>query len=158
MDILFIDACPRAQSRTRRLAEKVIACMNGEVTMLKLSEARLPDINEEAAAKRAADSRSSDFTDSVYDYAKQFASADAIVIAAPFWDLSFPAILKKYIEAITVSGITFKYSEEGIPVGKCRAGKLFYVTTAGGPIFNDEFGYGYIKTLAQGMYGISGCQ
>ena len=28
------------------------------------------------------------------------------------------------------------------------------MTTAGGPIFSDEFGYGYVKALAQGFYGI----
>lgn len=33
-----------------------------------------------------------------FRYAHRFAAADKIVIAAPFWDLSFPALLKVYIE------------------------------------------------------------
>ena len=45
-------------------------------------------------------------------YAKQFAGADTIVIAAPFWDLSFPAILKTYIENIYVTGIVSRYSKK----------------------------------------------
>jgi FMN-dependent NADH-azoreductase len=53
-----------------------------------------------------------------------------------------------------VVGITFAYTEEGVPVGLCRAKRLYYVTTAGGTIFSGEFGYGYIRTLTQGMYGI----
>ena len=85
-------------------------------------------------------------------YAKQFASADEIVIAAPFWDLSFPALLKIYLEQITVAGITFQYAN-GRPVGLCKAKKLTYITTSGGPIF-DDFGYAYVKTLAQKFYGI----
>ena len=51
-------------------------------------------------------------------------------------------------------GITFKYSPEGIPIGLCKAKKLIYVTTAGGPIISDELGFGYVKALAENFYGI----
>jgi FMN-dependent NADH-azoreductase len=85
-------------------------------------------------------------------YARQFAQAEEIVIAAPFWDLAFPAKLKIYLEQITVAGITFQYVD-GRPRGLCRAKKLTYITTSGGPIF-DDFGYAYVKTLAQKFYGI----
>lgn len=77
------------------------------------------------------------------------------MVAAPYWDMSFPAILKAYFEQINVIGVTFKYSDKGIPVGLCRAKRLTYVTTAGGPIFSDEYGFGYVKALAQGFYGIN---
>ena len=36
-----------------------------------------------------------------------------IVIAAPYWDLSFPAVLKTYLEQINVLGVTFDYSDDG---------------------------------------------
>ena len=39
-----------------------------------------------------------------FRYAHQFKNADRIVIAAPFWDLSFPALLKVYIENVSVQG------------------------------------------------------
>ncbi|MBQ9613196.1 MAG: ACP phosphodiesterase, partial [Lachnospiraceae bacterium] len=45
-------------------------------------------------------------------------------------------------------------SEEGVPIGLCRADKLFYVTTAGGYYVPEEFGFGYVKALAQNYYGI----
>lgn len=48
----------------------------------------------------------------MFKYAHEFANADLIVIAAPFWDLSIPALLKVYIENIAVDGITFEYSLE----------------------------------------------
>ena len=85
--------------------------------------------------------------------AKQFAAADTIVIAAPYWDLAFPAKVRAYLEEISVSGITFRYGENGIPQGLCKAKKLIYVTTAGGPIIQN-FGFEYVKALAQGFYGI----
>ena len=85
---------------------------------------------------------------------RQFAAADEIVIAAPYWDLSFPATLKQYLELVNAVGITFKYSPEGIPQGQCRACRIWYVMTAGGHYVPEEFGYGYVKVLAQGYYGI----
>ena len=69
-------------------------------------------------------------------------------------DLSFPAMLKQYLELINVVGVTFKYSKEVVPLGRCRAESLFYVTTAGGQYVPEEFGFGYVKALAQNFYGI----
>jgi FMN-dependent NADH-azoreductase len=90
----------------------------------------------------------------MFAFARQFAEADTIVIAAPYWDLSFPAALKQYLEMVNVVGVTFDYSKEGIPVGLCRARRLFYVTTAGGEFVPEAFGFGYVKALAQNFYGI----
>ena len=33
--------------------------------------------------------------------------------------------------------------------------KIIYITTAGGPIISDDFGFGYIKSLAENFYGIN---
>ena len=93
----------------------------------------------------------------MFSNAKDFASSDIIVSAAPYWDLSFPAVVKNYLEKITVNGLTFAYGENGIPHGLCKAKKLIYVTTAGGPIFYN-FGFEYVKTLAQCFYGVSDVQ
>ena len=76
------------------------------------------------------------------------------MVAAPYWDLSFPAALKQYFEQINVLGITFKYSPEGTPIPLCKEKELIYVTTAGGVFVPEEFGFGYVKALAQGFYGI----
>ena len=157
MEILFVDVCPRDKSRTRELAKGLLKHLQGNIITLKLTETDIPEITEDVANKRSVDGEKGVFVDPVYDLAHQFASADIVIIAAPYWDMSFPALLKKYIEAITVSGITFRYSETGEPIGMCQAAKLYYVTTAGGPIINEEFGYGYIKMMAQGMYGIPEC-
>jgi len=95
-----------------------------------------------------------DLQNPLFDLARQFAEAETIVIAAPYWDLSFPAMLKQYLEQINVVGITFKYTEEGIPVGLCSARRLFYVTTAGGNYVPEDYGFSYVKALAQNYYGI----
>ncbi len=46
----------------------------------------------------------------------QYVAADKYVYVSPMWNFSFPPILKAYIDAICVSGKTFKYTENG-PVG-----------------------------------------
>ena len=153
--ILFIDACVRKESKTRELAEFLLKKLNQPVETLYLPKANISGLTRDKLNRRMAASANEDYSLIEFEYAKQFASADTIVIAAPYWDLSFPAILKEYIEAICVTGITFRYSEEGTPVGLCRAKDLYYVTTAGGPIIDTSFGYGYIETLAKVMYGIN---
>ena len=152
--ILFINACVRKQSRTRRLADRLLRRLNGPVAEICLNEIAFPVVDEAFLHLRDRLIREQDFRNPLFDLARQFSDAEEIVIAAPYWDLSFPAALKQYFEQINVTGITFKYTEQGIPIGLCRAKRLFFVTTAGGCYVPDEFGFGYIKALAQNFYGI----
>ncbi len=67
----------------------------------------------------------------ILKYAYQFLEADKYIIAAPLWNLSIPAILKAYIDYICVTGITFKYTENGA-IGLCKGKKAINITTRGG--------------------------
>ena len=152
--ILYIDVCVRGDSRTRELGEALLSRLGGDVVRVNIGEMKF-DITDEAFLKqRYSLIAKRMFDDDSFKLARQFAKADAIVIAAPYWDLSFPAALKQYIEKINVLGITFEYSAEGYPIGLCKAKKLYYVMTAGGNYVPEEFGYGYIKALAENFYGI----
>jgi FMN-dependent NADH-azoreductase len=106
---------------------------------------------------RDKSAKNKDFSSDIFQLSKQFANADVIVIAAPYWDLSFPAVVKTYFEKITVNGLTFAYGENGIPYGLCKAKKLVYVTTSGGPIVYN-FGFDYVSALAKCFYGIAEVQ
>lgn len=152
MGILFINACVRENSRTKRLADRVIAGLDGDVTELCLEDERLRPLDHDLLVERDRLIGQEAFDDPMFRYARQFAEADEIVIAAPYWELSFPAILKTYIELISVTGVTFGY-DDGRPAGLCKGKRLIYVTTAGGPVMAD-FGYPYIKALAETFYGI----
>lgn len=154
MNILFVNACARKDSRTKILADYLLSKLNATVQERNLAQTTISPLSEEMLERRAALADKQDFTHPLFQLAKEFASADAIVIAAPFWDLSFPALLKIYIENINVVSITFAYNKDGNPYGLCKAKKLYYVTTAGGPILDDTYGYGYIKNLAQQFYAI----
>ena len=154
MMILFVNACVREQSRTKRLADCLLSKLEGEVEELRLSEVSFPMADEAFLENRDRLISAGHVEDPLFDFARQFAKAGKIVIAAPYWDLSFPAALKQYFEQINVPGITFEYTAEGIPRGLCRATKLYYVTTAGGTYVPEEYGFGYVRALAQGYYGI----
>lgn len=151
--ILYINSCVRKESRTNRIAKALIEKLGDECTELKLCEENLKSLDEVTLEKRTNLIANRDYSDPIFDYAKQFASADTIVISAPYWDLSFPALLKIYIENIYAIGIVSSYDENGKPVGLCKANKLYYVTTAGGPYVPD-FSFGYIKAMATQSLGI----
>ena len=152
--ILFINACVRGESRTRRLAEKLLEKLNRLVEEVRLEDINFPIVDEDFLNMRDRLISEGSLDSPVFDLARQFSEAETIVIAAPYWDLSFPAALKQYFEQVNVVGITFRYTEEGIPVGLCKADRIFYVSTAGGIYVPTEFGFGYVKALAQGYYGI----
>ena len=152
---MFINACVRPCSRTLELAETLLQKLKGDVQEINLYETHLPALDLNGMEKRDQAVQKNDFSDPVFTAAKQFAAADIIVIAAPYWDLMFPAVLKSYLENITVSGITFRYSAQGRPESLCKARALYYVTTAGGFIGQNDFGFSYVKALAQNFFGIT---
>ena len=154
-NILLINACVRPDSRTLELTHTLLEKLDGHVQELRLQELDLPLLNHEGIEKRNQAARENDFSDPVFDAAKQFAAADVIVIAAPYWDLMFPALLKAYLENIIVEDITFFYTAQGRPQGLCKAKALHYVTTSGGFIGQNDFGFSYIKALAQSFFGIT---
>ncbi len=152
--ILFVNACVRKNSRTRSLADLYLAKQNDEIKEVDLESLDFPVTDEEFLARRDSYIAERDFSAPMFDLAHDFIAADEIVIAAPFWDLSFPAALKQYFEQINVVELTFRYTEEDIPEGLCRARRLTYITTAGGPVDSWDYGFGYVRSLAHTFYGI----
>ena len=156
MVTLFVNVCVREESRTLGLAKALLERLPGEVIELKLEEENLLPLNGERLARRDSLLAARQFGHGMFRYARQFAAADTVVVAAPYWDLSFPALLKIYMENVSVVGVSFDYSPEGIPFGLCRARHLYYVTTAGGP-FQPDFGFRYLEALCRQYYGIPHC-
>lgn len=151
--VLYINCCVREDSRTDKIARAFLTKFGGEYTELYLPDENLKPLSHELLEKRTQLIEKRDYSDPIFQYAKQFATADKIVISAPYWDLSFPAILKLYIENIYVTGLVSEYGADGRPHGLCKAKELIYVTTAGGPYVPD-YSYGYIKDLSENYLGI----
>ena len=153
--VLFINACVRIQSRTKRLADELLKRIGEPIRELRLLDVDMPRVDENYLKTRDALLEKEAYDSPMFVLAREFAAAGKIVVAAPYWDLSFPAALKQYFELINVMGITFAYKSDGFPKPLCKAKVLYYVTTAGGAFCPEEYGYGYVKALAENFYGIA---
>lgn len=157
--VLFIDCCIRREhSRSKALADHFIGELQKkeeyEIETLCLMDENLSFFSEGFFLQRERLLEQGNFDHPRFRYAHQFAAADKIVIAAPFWDLSFPALLKVYIENLCVDGITFHTDEHGLH-GLCKADHMVYLTARGG-IYKDsdmEQGSRYLEQMA-GFFGI----
>ena len=154
--VLYVNACVRDESRTDKLARELLVKL-GEYKEVNLEkeflQGRLQPLTKDSLKKRDSLIEAGNYDDPIFDYAKEFAAADTIVIAAPFWDFGIPSILRIYLEAIYAVDIVSKYNEQGMPVGLCKANKLYFVTTSGGPYIPD-FSYNYVAGLATQAFGI----
>ncbi len=153
--ILFINACVRPESRTAALARTLLGRLDGSVEELRLADEHIPPLDAAGLAERDARSAARDFSAPMFRYARSLAACDELVIAAPYWDLCFPALLKCWLEAVCVCGVTFRYGPDNAPHTLCRAVRAHYVTTAGGYIGERNFGFAYVKALAETFFGIS---
>lgn len=156
MKILAIDCCIRGErSSTRLLLDKFLEkyAAENEIERLVLAEENLMPMSLSELETRNELLASGQTEHEMFSYARSFKEADRIVIAAPYWDLSFPSLLKVYFEKVSVAGITFGYEGER-SVGYCKAGRMVYLSTAGGFVNGVNIGFEYAKSLCA-MFGIT---
>ncbi|MGN0866987.1 MAG: NAD(P)H-dependent oxidoreductase [Oligosphaeraceae bacterium] len=157
--LLFLDAClHRERSRTEALAQAYLRLRERqgpvECQKVTLEEERLLPLNGQRLQERENAVRTGDYSGEAFRLPRQLAWAQELVIAAPYWDLSFPATLKLYWENCCVHGLTFRYTPEGKPRGLTALQKATYITTSGGLIGNADFGFLYLQGLLQGLLGV----
>ena len=152
--ILFINACARPQSRTYPLAWQAAELLGDEIVTLNLYEENITPMDFDRLCKRDENLKKKDYSDPIFRFANQFKQADTLVVAAPYWDLSFPSIFKCYVEAICADGLTFYYDQTGTPRSLCKLKKLVYVTTAGGYIPENNYGFDYIRQLCAEFFEV----
>ena len=158
--ILYVNACVRRDidSRTNRLAQtylnKCLGSQDCSLSIVNLEDTIMYPLSGKSLAEREKAIANNDFSGSAFELARSFAAADEVVIAAPYWDLSFPALLKLYIEQICINKLTFSYDEKGRPRGLTNIKKAVYLTTSGGYIGSCNFGFEYIKGVFSTLFGI----
>ncbi|MBQ5928058.1 MAG: NAD(P)H-dependent oxidoreductase [Oscillibacter sp.] len=156
MKLLFVDCCISQrgkESRTLALAKAYIDAFRAAHPDWEVERADpmdLPPLTAEFLDDR--DTRKGEFSAPMFAAARQFQSADSIVVAAPYWDLSYPAQLKTYIEHISANGLCYHYTEQGCQ-GDCKAEKLVYLTSGGDFEGEDSVGVLHWKQLCK-MFGI----
>ena len=127
--LLFVNACIRGEeSRTWRIAEPLIEKLREtydvhtiDVNSLNWQAVRAEQFQERGQGK---------FQEHVLEYARMMEQTDRLVIAAPFWDMSFPSALKVFFEQISLDGYTFDNGSTTC-TGRCHCEKVLYITTRG---------------------------
>ena len=153
MELLFVNCCmkPDKESRTYRLATEFIDKLSEgndvRVTEVALKNETIEWIDNKSLNYRLKLIEEAAWDNRVFRYARKFAAADAIVIAAPYWDLSFPSLLKVYFENVFVTNLTFCYDGPDVK-SLCKAKKMAYITTSGGYIGECDFGTEYVRGVA----------
>ncbi|MCG7378713.1 NAD(P)H-dependent oxidoreductase [Paenibacillus sp. ACRSA] len=87
----------------------------------------------------------------------QFAAADKYVFVTPFWNLSYPPMMKAYFDAVSVAGKAFKYIE-GRPVGLLTDKKALHIQARGGvfseaPASEFEMGHRHMQVMMK-FFGV----
>ena len=127
--LIVIDACMRdGESRTRRILNPLLEKLTEryEIETIRLDGQDWQAVGRRVLAERAA----GHVPEETVAMARRIAAADRLVIAAPFWDMSFPAVLKVFIENMSLFNITFRDNGTSFE-GLCRCERLLYVTTRG---------------------------
>ena len=144
--ILFINACYNYEkSRTLYLAKKIFEKFdidsNFDFEEVRLKDLHLLPLSEERLKIRFDLANKHLFDMDMLTYSKKILSADIVVIAAPFYDFSYPSILKLFIENVSVPNLMYTYSKDGYE-GFARGRKFIYMTTRGSNLPDSEdFGY-----------------
>jgi FMN-dependent NADH-azoreductase len=159
--LLYVNGCLRDESRTKRLADLWLErrTYEGEVCRVDLARLDVDPLDAVGPNPLGAYSeavRTASYEHPMFRFATQFAQADEVLIAAPFWNYSLPAKLHAYLELVCSQGVTFDIDETGAYVSLCHIGRLTYVTTAGGAQVDplDDHAFGYVRTLAERFWHI----
>ena len=161
MKLLFVNCCISQRggaSRTKALADAFLTAFRASHPGAEVEEVTpeallaLKPFNAEMLNRRDALAAENAFDAPVYALARQFRAADAVAVAAPIWDLSYPAALRTYIEYISANGLTYHYDAAGCH-GDCAAGHLVYLTSCGDVEREDSVGVIHWRQLAA-MFGI----
>lgn len=89
---------------------------------------------------------------------EQFVSFDKYVFVTPFWNFSYPPIMKAYLDSISLAGKTFKYSEQGQPIGLLTDKKALHIQARGGfysegPAAELEMGHRHLQVMMK-FFGV----
>ena len=146
--ILYITANtkPEDQSSSKTVGRRVVDALQGSgnafVEELDLYRVAMPQLKHEyftgrntlvgpdVVAGLAPEDRQA--VDEIAALCDDFVNADVVVLAAPMWSLSFPSVVKQYLDHIIISGKTITFTDDK-PVGLLsdRPRAFVYVQASG---------------------------
>lgn len=146
--MVIIDSCMREESRTRRILEaaREVLSTRYDIETIDVNAVGLLPVTPDILMERTAGI----VPEETVALARKIAEADRLVVAAPFWDMSFPSVLKAFFENMSLFGVTF--TDNGSTcTGLCKCKKVMYITTRGMNIETgslQEQGSSYLRALS----------
>lgn len=129
-----------------------------EIEILDLYNADIPFLDVDVfrawgkfAAKEKLNPVEQEKSERMDELTDQFMAADKVIFSAPFWNLSFPPMLKAYMDTICIVGKTFHYTADGAK-GLLEDRPCLLVETRGG-FYSEgenaklEFSESYLKAI-----------
>lgn len=159
--LLFVDCCISRRgdrSRSHALAEAFLTEFrkthpDEKIETVNLQRMALRPVDQFIADDRNTLRNVKAFGAPIFKLPNQFRSADKIMVAAPVRDFTFPAMLRTYIEYVSVRDLTYHFDENGKSVGDCAGDKLAYLCTSGANEEEQNLGIENWKSLCR-RFGI----
>jgi FMN-dependent NADH-azoreductase len=169
-NLLVVHGSPmRTTSFSRKIAERAVALLqsqNSGLTVIRrdLAAEPVPHLNEAAisvmrgpaAGQSSGNTPALAYSNMLVD---ELVAADALVLSAPMHNFGVSSQLKAYIDNIVRLGRTFRYGENGRPVGLLGGKAALIVVARGGvyssgPLANLDFQEPYLRTIL-GFIGVN---
>ena len=149
--VLFVNGCNNATSYTHQIASVFVdeysKChKDDDIITRNLYEEDIKFLTIEDINERTKENFDLEPEREIFKYVKEFLEADKIIIAAPFWNLSIPAIMHAYLEHIAVPNITHIPAKQGT-VGLCQSKKVVHIVTRGIYSSKIEYGDSYLRAF-----------
>lgn len=146
MTVLHINSSARQDhSNTRIIGQYLVDTLGGRAIHRDLAQQPLPPISAQdlIAVHGSSDDQRASFQTQLSlstQLIDELTNADTLVLGAPMYNFSIPAVLKQWIDAVCRAGVSFKYTEQG-PVGLLDIKQAFIITATGGTPVGSEMDF-----------------
>jgi len=136
---LVIVAHPRPDSFNMQLKDRYVSCLERFQHDVRIRDLYALGFNPVATPKDLAAGRTGNYEEDVRTEQEHFLWSDVITFISPVWWMSFPAILKGYIDRILVEGFAYAYGMgKKHTSGLIENKRCMIISTSGSTLTNFE--------------------
>ena len=147
MKTLFINATVLETSRTLNLTRHLLKYYR-DIHEVDLKKDIVPPIDNETFNVKYGALEKGNFSHPSLKNAMLLKEAETLIIAAPIWNVGFPASLKAFLDDAIITNLTFKYGPNGTIISLCNVKKVILVSTAGGKLI-EEHTINFVKDFSK---------
>lgn len=147
MKTLFINATTLDSSRTQVIAKHLLDNYIKGYVEVDLTTDPVPPVDDNTFEIKYKNLEQGNLNHPSLKNALLLKEAELVIIAAPLWNLGFPASLKAFLDDAIITNLTFKYGPVGNIISLCNTKKVILISTSGGPYMKSHT-YKFIKDFS----------